>query len=186
MSENNGKTTNKNKKTTMFINEDNTKPITAAGVIIYKKVNNKMKLLMAESRNRYEDIGGKIDPIDESIYHAAAREIEEETNHIIKSDDIIDRLKSANYVYVPNSKYIIFIVEANAEEKKLKKEDFGKMELHDNLSRTIGWLDKEILLNSFIIKYKMNPRIKYKTLFDKLAIIDSQYKYKKNMFKKSK
>lgn len=171
-----------NKRTIMYLNDDDAKPVTAAGALIYKRSAGKMKILIMENRNKYEDIGGKIDPTDESIYHAAGREIEEETNGMIKQDDIVERLKVAPYIYVPRSKYLIFIVEATKEEKKLKKDDFGDREIHDDFPRTIGWIRRDALTKSTVIQFKMNWRMKSKSLFDKLKDIENQFKFKKKMF----
>lgn len=171
-----------NKRTIMYLNDDDAKPVSAAGALIYKRSAGKMKILIIENMNKYEDIGGKIDPTDESIYHAAGREIEEETNGMIKQDNIVERLQVAPYIYVPRSKYLIFIVEATKKEKKLKKEDFGDREIHDDFPRTIGWIRRDALTKSTVIQFKMNWRMKSKSLFDKLTDIDNQFKFKKKMF----
>jgi len=169
---------------TIYLNDDVTRPVTAAGAIFYKQVGKDMMLLLIENRAKYEDIGGKIDPDDEDIYEAAAREIEEETNGQIKSDDVIERLKTASYIYVPKSKYVIYIIEANADEKKLKKDDFGDREEHDGFERTIGWIARKEIAKPTIVKFKLNWRMISKSLFDKLAEIEGQFKFKKSLFKK--
>jgi ADP-ribose pyrophosphatase YjhB (NUDIX family) len=169
---------------TIYLNDDVTRPVTAAGAIFYKQIGKDMMLLLIENRAKYEDIGGKIDPDDEDIYEAAAREIEEETNGQIKSDDVIERLKTASYIYVPKSKYVIYIIEANADEKKLKKDDFGDREEHDGFERTIGWIARKEIAKPTIVKFKLNWRMISKSLFDKLAEIEGQFKFKKSLFKK--
>ncbi len=175
-------------KTILYLNDDATMPVSAGGVLIYKNVNNAMHLLLIDSRNVYEDIGGKIDETDEDIYNAIAREVEEETNNIIEKDKIIDRIKKAHklsqWVYVPKSKYVIFLVEATPTEQKLEKEKFGDTELHDNFPRTIGWISRENLMKPEITKFKMNWRMKSSTLFEKLKGIESNFKFNNSMFKK--
>ena len=171
-------------RVTIYLNDDDTKPVTAAGALLYKKVGDSMKLLLIETKGKYEDIGGKIDPVDKDIIDAAAREVEEETNGLIKGESIKDRLKVAPYIYVPRSKYVIFIIEANVSEKKLKKEDFGDREIHDNFARTIGWISREELTKPATVQHKLNWRLKSKSLFDKLIEIDKQLKLKPNIFKK--
>lgn len=171
------------KKTIKYIDDENTRPVTATGVMIYKQTSDyKMKLLIMKNRGVYEDIGGKIDPDDESIYSAAAREVDEETNGMIKKDTLIDRLKMAQYVYVPRSKYVIFLLEANDAEKRLKKGDFGDREIHDNIPRSIEWISRDKLIRPENIKHKMNWRIKSKTLFDKLQSVESNFKFGKKLF----
>ena len=167
----------------MYLDDDPAKPVTAGGVMIYKYVQNKIMLLIIETEGKYEDIGGKIDPEDDDIYSAVAREVQEETNEQIMSDDIIDRLKLATYVYMPKSKYVIYIVEATDIEKKLKKVDFGDMEYHDAFPRTIGWIARDALMKPHNIQYKMNWRMKSKELFNQLIEIEKNVKYKKKLFK---
>jgi len=174
----------KNKRTVMFLDDDPAKPVTAGGVIIYKYVKGKMMLLIIETDGKYEDIGGKIDPDDSDVFSAVAREVQEETNEQIMSEDILDRLKIASYVYVPRSKYVVYIVEATVQEKKLKKTDFGEMEEHDAFPRTIGWIARDALMKPQTIQYKMNWRLKSKELFDKLIDIEKDGMFKKKIFKK--
>lgn len=176
------KKTKISKRTIMYLNDDDAKPVTAGGVLIYKKEKGNMMILVIDNSGKYEDIGGKIDPDDKTVYHAISREVEEETNSIIKSDTIIERLKDAQYIYVPNSKYVIFLVEATKYEMKLRKDDFGDKELHDNFPRTIGWISRHDIVNPEIIKFKMNWRMKSKSLFDKLLDIENQFKLKKKLF----
>jgi hypothetical protein len=173
----------KAKRVTLYLDDDPAKPITAGGVMIYKYVQNKMMLLIIETDGKYEDIGGKIDPIDDDIFCAVAREIQEETNNHILSNDIIERLKLAPYIYVPKSKYVIYLVEATNTEKKLKKSDFGDMEEHDAFPRTIGWISRDVLIKPQNVQYKLNWRLKSKALFDQLIEIEKTVKYKKKIFK---
>jgi len=173
----------KNQKTVFFVDNDMTKPVTAGGVVLYKNKKGKMHILIEDSQNKYEDIGGKVDPTDRDIYHTVARETEEETHGLIKETDLLDRLKKADTIYVPISKYLIFIVEANKYEAGLKKENFGDKESHDGFDRTIGWILKEDLLHPSIIKLRLNWRIRSKGLFDKLREIEEDMKFKTPLFR---
>ena len=174
----------KHERNTLYLDDD--RPVTASGALIYKNIKNKLYLLVSDNRNKYEDIGGKIDPEDATIQDAAGREIEEETNGMIKKKDIIDRLKkTTQYIYMPKSKYVVYLVEATENEQKLKKEDFGTKEIHDGFDRTIGWISREELCKPNVIKFKLNWRLKSKALFDKLSDIENKLKYKKNLFKKT-
>lgn len=173
----------KNVRTVMYLEDDPAKPVTAGGVLIYKNINNKMKLLVIENNGKYEDIGGKIDADDSNIFSAVAREVQEETNSQIEADSIIERLENADYIYVAGSKYVIYIVEASDSEKKLRKKDFGDREEHDDFPRTIGWLSREELTKPAVITCKMNWRIRTKTLFDKLSTIEKSFKFSKKLFK---
>lgn len=188
-SKNNTKVNTQNKKsktritTIVHLNNDETKPITAGGVLFYKNVDGKLMLLIIETKGKFEDIGGKIDPNDEDIYHAVAREVQEETNKQILANNIIERLQKAPYVYVPRSKYVIYLVEASVNEKKLKRNDFGDEESHTKASRTIGWISREELTKPATIQSKMNWRLKTKVLFEKLNDIEKNSKFKKKIFK---
>lgn len=47
----------KKDRKTFYFNDDNTKPITAGGVIIYRFNKGIMELLLVDSRGNYEDLG---------------------------------------------------------------------------------------------------------------------------------
>ena len=74
-------------------------------------------------------------------------------------------------MYNQKSKYIVFLIEANDDECKLKSSDFGKIEIHDNIPRKIEWISLKNFLTSDVIKCKLNFRLKNKNLFDKLLVI---------------
>src|SRR5687768_9329323 len=67
---------------TLFYLDDNTKPIRAAGVIIYKIVDGIVNLLLINVNNRYEDLGGKIEHVDIEISDTVIREALEESNNL--------------------------------------------------------------------------------------------------------
>jgi hypothetical protein len=172
----------KTNKKVMYLNGDHTKPIMGSGVLIYKNEDGKMKILILDTKHKYEDIGGNIYRTDSTLYDAICREIEKETNGIIKKTDIFNRIQKAKYIYIPKAKYLVFLLEATVTEKKLKKQDFGDKELHNNYNRDIGWINRQQLSNKIIFKYKLNNRLKNKILFDTLQIIENQFKYTKRMF----
>jgi hypothetical protein len=159
---------------TFYIGNDSTNPIRAGGVIIYRKTkDNNIDLLLIFSRGIYEDIGGRTDNEDNDIYETVAREVGEETNQIIVYDSIRDRLNNAKYVYFSKSKYVIFLVEATDKESRLTSEIFGETEIHDNISRLIQWVSLDTVLESSVIKYKLNYRMKNPLLFNKLKNIQN-------------
>ena len=150
--------------------------INSCGAIFYKRENNKLKLLIVENKGKYEDIGIQIDDTN-NIFHLLGLAIEDCTNGKIKNKDIIERLEKASYIYIPRFKYIVYFIEATNNEKQLKKEDF-----YDKSNKSIGWITRDNLCCSSVIKYKINYRLKTKLFFDKLIHIENKYKYKKNMF----
>lgn len=176
-----------NERKTIFYEDDPTQPVTAAGVILYRISGKAMELLLIYSRNKLEDIGGKIDKIDETIEEAAAREVEEETNGQITADQIIDRLNSAasnQKVYVKNSKYLIYLIKATNEERGLDKDDFGEYEDHDKIRRDIQWIGRDrVFSTSFIRGGKLNYRMRSKVLKDSLIHLEKSKKFTKSMFR---
>lgn len=173
---------NMTEKKTIYLNDDKTKPVIAVGILIYKNVCDKMKLLIVYTKNRYEDIGGKIDQQDNTIYDTACRKIEEKTNGLIRRIDIINRIQNSQYIYIPKSKYLIFLLEASVYEQKLQKDDFGNIEINNKNNRLIGWIDRKYLSNKNVLKFKLNLRIKNKRLLDTLLSIENQFKFKKKLF----
>lgn len=166
---------------TIYLKNNLDSPIKATGVLLYKfDDSGKMKLLVIYNKCRYEDIGGKIDIKDNTIYDTVGRKIEKVTNSFIKKQDIIGRLPEARHIYIPKMKYLVFLLEATPNERKLQKNDFEEKELYNNI-RTIGWIDRFYLSGKHIIKYRLNHRIKYKKLFDTLINIETRFKYRKRL-----
>ena len=159
--------------------------VSAGGIIFYRVNDNNIDLLLIENNRSIEDIGGQTDKEDSDIYETVSREVEEESNKIFKQKNLIKRLKdpSTKHVYTKKSKYIIFLLEATKDEKKLKKTDFGTTELHDNIKRTIKWIPLEIFLDKDIISEKLNWRLKNGILFKLLNEIKSD-KLGHNIFSK--
>lgn len=162
----------------IFVVDD--KEVHAAGCLFYKRSPTCIQLLIQENNKKYEDIGGRIEKADADIYDTVNREIEEETNGLITNTK--DRLKKASYVYIPNAKYIIFIMEATKEEAKYTKESFGTIETHTNINRAMGWIYLIELLAPLIVKYKLSWRMRNKILFHKLHEINNMQRNKIKMF----
>jgi hypothetical protein len=145
---------------TFYFEDDKTKPIRAGGVLIYKFVDDQIKLLMIKTNYndeiRFEDIGGKTDINDVTEFDTVSREVSEETNLIINQQIIKYQLKNSTSIYIPNSKYILYLVEANLYERNLKSNYFGNKEIYDDIKRTIHWINLETYLNN---KVKIHPRI---------------------------
>lgn len=170
---------------TFYLNDDESKPVTACGIMLYRFVDNELEFLVVEGRGMYEDFGGQTDPTDKDLYHTAARETYEESNKLIKKSSLKKRLKKADYVYNARSKYVIFIMKANKDEKKLEAKDFGDRELHDDIPRKVRWLNSDTMLNADIIKHKLNFRLKMKSFFDKVKEIKNDKKLDKSILSDS-
>lgn len=167
-----------------YFDNDLTKPINASGVIIYRNHFNKMLCLIHDHNNLYEDIGGSIDQTNGTLLGIVGREVEEKTNGIICSSDIIERLETAKKIYIPVSKYCLFIIEASEKENMLKKEDFRTDTKQDNLRKTIGWIARDNLSSPNVIRYRINQRLHNKAIFTYLKTLEKNMKYSRYLFEK--
>jgi len=143
---------------TFYYMNDQTKPIRAGGVLLFKYKKSNVELLMIKKTHQltYEDIGGKTSIYDNDIYETITREVSEETNNLINSNIIKKQIFSSKCVYMPHAKYLLIIVKANHYERKLKEKDFGDKEINDDIDRTLEWVN----LNDFLDnKLKVNPRL---------------------------
>lgn len=168
------------KRKTLYLDSDENKPVTAAGVLIYRFVKGDMEILMADTRGTFEDLGGRVDKKDKDIVSTASREAFEESNEKLNKRKIKSRLKEAPVVYVEKMKYVIYIIQANDDEKSLVTKDFGEIETHDNIPRTIKWIPvKSIIFD------KLNWRIKNKKIFDILKSIKNDQQINIGIFSTS-
>jgi hypothetical protein len=131
-------------------------PLRAGGVLIYRKTGTGLEFLMIKNtEGRYEDIGGKTDRKDRSILDTIARETGEETNGVIAEAVVRRQLQTAALsVYNLNSKYVVYLIQANRYEAAVKSEQFGTIETHDQFPRTIHWVPSESVQNS-----PLHPRL---------------------------
>jgi ADP-ribose pyrophosphatase YjhB (NUDIX family) len=166
----------KSKRPVFYHNDDKELEVKAGGVIIYKihKKTKKMSMLLIKNRGKYEDIGGCTDQKDKSIQDTIAREVDEETNSIIKSKNIKKRFEDGVEVFNKWSKYLIYVLEATDDERKLKSDDFGDREIHDDIERTVHWIKYDSFIKNDFIKDKLNFRLKNKIIFEQLKKIDDQ------------
>jgi len=173
----------KNIKKIFYFNDDEEKPVTAGGAIIYKIVNNKIKLLLADTRGNYEDLGGRCDLSDRNIYSTIAREVFEESNGLLDKKLIKKRLKKTTPIYIPKSKYLVFIIRATEDESNLICSDFGDIEIHDNIKRKIKWLDLKFIESKVIFNDKLAWRLKNRKLIEKIKLEAYDIKITANFFK---
>ena len=84
--------------------------IKAGGVIFYTfdRSCNKLKFLLINNNDIYEDFGGKTDLNDKTIIDTISREVEEESNQIFSKKEIYEKIKNKNPLYTKNSKYILY------------------------------------------------------------------------------
>jgi len=149
---------------TFYLDDHRGKPLRAGGVLFYRYTNDEMEVLLIKNgADRYEDIGGKTDAVDGSIYDTIARETWEETNKKISAQVVKRQVQSGMPIYTRQSKYLMLIVRANAYECRLTSDDFGTMELHDQFPRTIHWVRIKNLEG-----LKLHPRLNLATILQAL------------------
>jgi hypothetical protein len=157
-----------NTKTVFFLNKDIKNPISAGGVLFYR-INrdiHDLEFLLIKNREKYEDLGGRCDACDISIKHTVSREVEEESNKIFNKARVIYALDDSKAIYFRHSKYIIYLVEL---EDKIDPKLFGTKEYHDNIDRTVEWISYARYREPEFVKTKLNFRLKFKALFEKLT-----------------
>ena len=121
----------------IYLDNDPTKPLIYIGIIFYTfcmKLN-KMKYLLIENNNsKYEDIGIKLDEINQfDLNKTIISALQFHTNYLIDLIDLIDlteeemeKLNSeSKQVYIPSEMSLIKFVKAPEDITKLKSEDFG-------------------------------------------------------------
>ena len=145
-----------------------TKPVRAGGVILYKRTNNDIFILLIKKNGeRYEDIGGKTDMVDKDEFDTISREVQEETNSIINQKIIKNQIINSNKsIYSFKSKYLLYFIKANKYEKKLTTEQFGTSENHDSIERTIHWINIKMIIEN---KINLHPRLKL--MGDELKVV---------------
>lgn len=148
-------------------------PVSASGCLFYKIIDNRVKLLLIKYADpkwsKLDDLGGKIDYPDLSIFDAAIRETQEETNYIISKDIILTTIsedKNSRRFYNKQSKYCLHLIRVD-ENFFDDTSIFGDFENSDKIYRTIGWYD----LHEH--KHELAYRININELFN---FLDNQVK----------
>lgn len=93
-------------------------PILACGIVFYKIVDNKLQLLLSKynHKQQLEDFGGKIEITDTSVFDAMAREVMEESNHLITAEYLKERLHhddNITFYYNKHSKYYVWLIQVD-------------------------------------------------------------------------
>jgi hypothetical protein len=157
-----------------FIVHKNCKCV-SAGIIFYRIGGEKLEFLIQHKQDKkgrwwYEDLGGKIDPIDDDVFDIASREASEESNAAFINDDSSDAVSKCTS-YIKNilqqdsiflaqhrNKYglfLAFLPNASA------KHNFGTHENNNKfrIKRDIRWMTIDEICD---VPYNMiHPRIRY-------------------------
>jgi hypothetical protein len=146
-------------KKIFYLSDDETMPVVAGGILLYKIKNHKIYFLMIDNHGNYEDFGGKFYQSDDNIFDTIVKQASKQSNFLLNEDKIKERMLSATYVYIKHSKYIVYLINANEQEQK------------ENYDNTIKWVQMRTLLRPEVIKHKINIRLKDKSFFDTIKKI---------------
>jgi hypothetical protein len=155
---------------TFYFDKLRTQQIKAGGILFFRKIiyDNKqtVQFLMIKSRDIYEDFGGRTDINDIDYFDTVSREVEEESNKIFSRKDIYDRIKNIIPIYVIISKYVLYLLELTCDEQKLNCSDFGDKETHDNINRTVEYINIEKFKSLDFIKLSLHFRLRDKQIIE--------------------
>lgn len=148
----------------------------AGGIILYdiSPTLDEPLFLMINSRNKYEDFGGKSDIGDIDIEYMACRETAEESNFILDKEKLYEKIKKDKIkpCYSKLAKYAVFVVETDTHYDPAS---FGDKELHENIERTVEWLPLHLLKDYKFTNSKLHIRLRNKSFFDRLNEIELEY-----------
>lgn len=173
-----------NDRPVFYYNELTENEIKAGGVILYRKdkEHKTIKFLLINSQEKYEDFGGRTDVIDKNINETIAREVEEESNGLIKKEYIINNIEKyltdkkrnnpeddlenefmtfigqsnlIKEIYIKNSKYLLYFIPTDIDYDTTK---FGTYEIHDNIARTVDWITYEKLISMNNLNFRLRNR----------------------------
>ena len=143
--------------------------ISAGGILFVKIVDGKTYLLLISYQDPnwplLDDLGGRTEVTDTSIFETIDREVAEETNDIIKVDS--QNLECMR-VYIPKSKYLCLIVKVDPDAY-LDTCVFGTFESTDKIHRTIEWHE---LTNE--LKPKLSQRIQHTVIYQALTQLSNK------------
>ena len=171
----------------IYLDNDPTKPLIYIGIIFYTfcmKLN-KMKYLLIENNNsKYEDIGIKLDEINQfDLNKNIINALQFHTNYLIDLIDLIgeEEIEKLNYeskqVYIPSEMSLIRFIKAPEDITKLKSEDFGSYTVKSNdekIRRYIKWIDKTYLFRFLYRFKKMSKKLNNKEIIDAFKSIESE------------
>jgi hypothetical protein len=154
------------KRKCFYFDNNNEKPILAAGVLFIKEENGKklvlmQKVLEKDGREIYSDFGGKIDLDDRTAIETIARELGEELNYAfyeMKKDKKIyldsTKLKKniqeniIKKIYQERAKYFVIIAKF-PENIEIDVDVIGDFEKLDKINRTVEWITYDQFLKEY-------------------------------------
>lgn len=116
------------------------KPVKACGIIIVQYAEEPYFLLQKRGK-LYEDFGGKVEWSDQSVFDTMVREALEESNHRFDASSLYQRLLTTPFFYYhKKANYLYAVIQATEEEVYLIDQDFGEVENHQQVERSVAWI----------------------------------------------
>jgi hypothetical protein len=149
------------KRKCFYYEDDEEKPILAAGILFIKEEKGKkfvllQKVIKKNKPDEYSDFGGKIDEKDDTVIDTISRELGEEINFGLyekeKKDNIyldtIQKLKDmilkniVKIIYQKTAKYLVIIAKL-PKNIMLDFEKISDFEKLDKINRIVDWISYE-------------------------------------------
>jgi 8-oxo-dGTP pyrophosphatase MutT (NUDIX family) len=137
--------------------------ISACGCLLYKYINGEVHLLLVKYTNPkfplLDDLGGKIELTDDSLFEAMAREVAEETNQIIDVAELQRLVNSSNSIhhyYNQPCKYFATVIEV-PENYLMDTSIFGSVETGNQIGRTLKWFPVSQAITQLSIRISTLP-----------------------------
>jgi len=175
----------KPKRKVFYVDDDQSKPVLAGGVILMKGEEPKLfvqKVKKEEGEGHFfSDFGGKVDNDDTSYWQSISRELGEETNYAIyikrgdrkvyiddKGIEKMLREEVKNKIYLPTAKYYILFVNFDENKYGIDYEKIGDHETHDLIERTAEWINAKEFINAHF-NHELHPRLWSKNILQYLG-----------------
>lgn len=136
----------------------NNKKITAGGLLIIDFQNEKCLLQYSSKKDRFDDFGGKAELTDDTIIHTIIRELYEESNKLIGSENNKINFKNVKFYYIPQAKYILAVLDHKQIDIETDLTKYGQIEEHTKIFRTVNWLEISSFMSSENT-VNINPRL---------------------------
>lgn len=133
-------------------------PITAAGLLIIDYEKHKCLLQYIPEKNKYDDFGGKVDIKDNTIIDTIVREVYEESNKLIGSENNPIDFSKIYFCYMKKCKYLLAVIESKYINIDKNLKIYGKIETHTNINRLFKWVNIFKILSW---EKKVNRRLEY-------------------------
>ena len=130
--------------------------VTAGGLLIHNKQNNKYLLQYNYNKNRWDDFGGKVDWGDNNIFDTIIRETYEESNYLIANKNNKINFNKCSFYYIKDCKYFLTIIDSNNIKICGDLLEYGEIEQSGGYKRKLEWIN----INNKN-KINLNGRLKY-------------------------